>query len=115
LCIAGPGCLEAGRDILITDQRHSYGVSDRAIVDTADSLIAIKKLVYDDKALPMEELLDAKAHPERHRDLAVRTGDSSAYFVMLSPEIHKGAIPKGWTVDGREVQKIPRREHKDVR
>ena len=61
----------------------------------------------------MEELLDAKVHPERHWDLAVRIGDSSAYFVMLSPEIHKGAILKGWATAGGA--KIPRREHKDAR
>lgn len=58
-CIVGPGCMEKGQDILITDADHSYGISDRAIVDTADSLIAIKKLVFDDKQLTMDELLDA--------------------------------------------------------
>ncbi|MCR4394634.1 MAG: hypothetical protein NUV31_09725, partial [Dehalococcoidales bacterium] len=58
-CIAGPGCLEKGQDILITDSNHSYGISDRAIVDTADSLIAIKKLVFDEKKLTMHELLEA--------------------------------------------------------
>lgn len=58
-CIAGPGCLEKGQDILITDSNHSYGISDRAIVDTADSLIAIKKLVFDEKKLTMNELLEA--------------------------------------------------------
>jgi pyruvate-formate lyase len=55
--ITGPNCMEKGQDILITDSDHSYGISDRAIVDTADSLIAIKKLVYDDNQLTMDELL----------------------------------------------------------
>jgi len=58
-CIVGPGCLEKGQDILITDANHSYGISDRAIVDTADSLIAIKKLVFEERKLTMDELLDA--------------------------------------------------------
>jgi pyruvate-formate lyase len=58
-CIAGPNCMEKGQDILITDADHSYGISDRAIVDTADSLTAIKKLVYDEKKLTMNELLKA--------------------------------------------------------
>jgi pyruvate-formate lyase len=58
-CIAGPGCLERGRDILITDERHSYGISDRAIVDTADCLTALKKLVYDDQVLTMDEMIAA--------------------------------------------------------
>jgi len=58
-CITGPRCMEKGQDILITDSDHSYGISDRAIVDTADSLIAIKKLVFEEKKLTMDELLNA--------------------------------------------------------
>jgi len=58
-CITGPGCMEKGQDILITDSDHSYGISDRAIVDTADSLTAIKKLVFDEQKLTMDELLKA--------------------------------------------------------
>jgi pyruvate formate-lyase/glycerol dehydratase family glycyl radical enzyme len=58
-CVAGPNCMENGQDILITDADHSYGISDRAIVDTADSLTAIKKLIFDDKKLAMDELLKA--------------------------------------------------------
>ncbi len=58
-CITGPGYMEKGQDILITDADHSYGISDRAIVDTADSLTAIKKLVFDEKKLTMDELINA--------------------------------------------------------
>jgi pyruvate-formate lyase len=58
-CITGPGCLEKGQDILITDSDHSYGISDRAIVDTADSLTAVKKLVFEEKKLTMDELMKA--------------------------------------------------------
>jgi pyruvate formate-lyase/glycerol dehydratase family glycyl radical enzyme len=58
-CITGPGCMEKGQDILITDSGHSYGISDRAIVDTADSLTAIKNLVFDEKKLTMDELMKA--------------------------------------------------------
>ncbi len=58
-CVTGPGCMKKGQDILITDSDHSYGISDRAIVDTADSLTAIKKLVFNEKKLTMDELLNA--------------------------------------------------------
>ncbi|NLL52449.1 MAG: hypothetical protein GX248_07095 [Peptococcaceae bacterium] len=58
-CIVGPECMEKGQDIMITDETHSYGISDRAIVDTADSLLAIKKLVFDENKLTMSELLEA--------------------------------------------------------
>ncbi len=58
-CITGPGSMEKGQDLLITDADHSYGISDRAIVDAADTLTAIKKLVFDEKKLTMTELMDA--------------------------------------------------------
>jgi formate C-acetyltransferase len=52
--------LELGRDVLDPHPDYSlYGVSDRAIIDAADSLTAIKKLVFEDKTLTMEQLLTA--------------------------------------------------------
>jgi formate C-acetyltransferase len=42
--------------------------------------------------LDAKELLDAKAHPEKHQDLLVRVGGFSAYFVQLSPEIQDDVI-----------------------
>ncbi len=35
-----------------------FGISDRAIVDVADSLMAVKKLVFEEKKLTLAELLD---------------------------------------------------------
>lgn len=58
-CIAGPNSIKKGQDLIITDADHSYGISDRAIVDTADSLTAIKNLVFDEKKLTMDELLNS--------------------------------------------------------
>jgi formate C-acetyltransferase len=58
-CITAPGNLEKGQDLMITDTNHSYGISDRGLVDTADSLTAIKNLVFDEKKLTMAELLKA--------------------------------------------------------
>ena len=55
-----PSCMDYGEDTLIPDPRRTQcGLTDRAIIDAADSLFAIKKLVYDDKKLTMAELLDA--------------------------------------------------------
>jgi formate C-acetyltransferase len=39
-----------------------------------------------------DELLDAKVHPEEHKDLIVRVGGFSAYFVQLSPQIQDDVI-----------------------
>jgi pyruvate formate-lyase/glycerol dehydratase family glycyl radical enzyme len=53
-------CMDLGQDLLVPDpQSCMFGISDRAIIDVADSLIAVKKLVFDDKKLTMEELLKA--------------------------------------------------------
>jgi pyruvate formate-lyase/glycerol dehydratase family glycyl radical enzyme len=53
-------CMDIGQDLLIPDPESSmFGISDRAIIDVADSLIAVKKLVFEDKKLMMAELLAA--------------------------------------------------------
>jgi len=54
------GCMDTGQDLLIPDPEKSmFGISDRAIIDVADSLMAVKRLVYDEKKLTMDELLAA--------------------------------------------------------
>ena len=51
-------CMDLGRDLLLPDPDSCmFGISDRAIIDVADSLIAIKKLVFDEKKLSMDELI----------------------------------------------------------
>jgi pyruvate formate-lyase/glycerol dehydratase family glycyl radical enzyme len=53
-------CMDSGQDLLIPDPDYSmFGISDRAIIDVADSLMAVKKLVFDEKKLSMNELLNA--------------------------------------------------------
>ena len=53
-------CMDIGQDLLIPDPDYSmFGISDRAIIDVADSLMALKKLVFDEKKLTMSELLNA--------------------------------------------------------
>ncbi|MFC2006253.1 pyruvate formate lyase family protein [Chloroflexota bacterium] len=59
------GCIENGYDIMMGGQMANpaehpvWDVIDRGHVSAADSLMAIKKLVYDDKNLAMGELLEA--------------------------------------------------------
>ena len=51
--------MEIGQDVMIPHPDYSlYGISDRAIIDVADSLIAIDNLVFTQKQLTMTELLD---------------------------------------------------------
>jgi formate C-acetyltransferase len=52
--------MELGQDLLIPHPDFSmYGVSDRAIIDVADSLLAIRNLVYEEGILTWDELLGA--------------------------------------------------------
>ncbi len=59
------GCLENGYDIMMGGQMANpadhpvWDVIDRGHVPAADSLTAIKKLVFDDRKLTMDELLAA--------------------------------------------------------
>jgi pyruvate-formate lyase len=55
-------CMDLGQDLLVPDPDSCmFGISDRAIIDVADSLIAVKKLVFDEKKLTMDELLKVLA------------------------------------------------------
>ena len=52
--------MELGQDLCFPHPDYSmFGISDRAIIDVADSLTAIRHLVYEDKVLTMDELMDA--------------------------------------------------------
>jgi pyruvate formate-lyase/glycerol dehydratase family glycyl radical enzyme len=51
--------MDDGQDLLIPHPDYSmFGISDRAIIDVADSLMTIKKLVFKEKKLTMDELLN---------------------------------------------------------
>ena len=52
--------MDLGQDLTKAHPDYSmFGISDRAIIDVADSFTAVKHLVYDDKVLTMDELMDA--------------------------------------------------------
>jgi pyruvate formate-lyase/glycerol dehydratase family glycyl radical enzyme len=54
------GCLASGKDVAAGGARHNYlTVEGVALATVADSLAAIKKLVYDDGAVSMGELVQA--------------------------------------------------------
>lgn len=58
--VIAEGCMEYGEDLMTTNPAyHTFILSDRGIVDTADSLFAVKKLVFDEKKLTMDDLMNA--------------------------------------------------------
>ena len=52
-------CMDEGYDTMVPHLLSEYGITDRAIIDVADSLVAIKKLVFDDKTFTMDEMMEA--------------------------------------------------------
>lgn len=52
---------------------------------------------YTVTVVSQEELLDAKIHPELHRDLIVRVGGYSEYFVNLEPGLQDNVISRNYT------------------
>lgn len=52
-------CMDNGHDTMVPDVMSQYGITDRAIIDAADALYGLKKLVFDDKKLTMDEMMDA--------------------------------------------------------
>jgi pyruvate-formate lyase len=76
----------------------------KSLLSTAEGikkLLALIKTYFDHYAyqiqvniLNPEELIEAKKHPERYRDLVVRVAGYSAYFVELSPEVQDEIIAR---------------------
>lgn len=55
------GCIESGKDTMNSGAIYNCGpgLETTGIADLADSLMAIKKFVYDDKVITMDELIHA--------------------------------------------------------
>lgn len=77
-------CLARGRNMHDGGARyHDYGSSMVAVPNTADSLMAIKKAVFEDKICTAQELIDAmKANFEGHEALQKR--------LLLIPKFGQG-------------------------
>ncbi|UCD85536.1 MAG: pyruvate formate lyase family protein, partial [Deltaproteobacteria bacterium] len=60
LSVLVDGCAESGKDVTAGGPLHSYiTVEGMALATAADSLTAVKKLVFDDRRIGMEELIEA--------------------------------------------------------
>jgi pyruvate formate-lyase/glycerol dehydratase family glycyl radical enzyme len=92
-CVA-PGCMEKGRDVLCTDaDNHLITVSDRALVDTADSLTAIKQLVFDLNKLTMRELMEAL-----DSDFEGSRGEEIRQWCLAAPKFGNDIDMADWMV-----------------
>ena len=74
-------CMDKGRDTMMPTPFCEYGITDRAVIDVADSMIAVKKLVFDEKKLTMDELLDAL-----DSDFAGKRGEEIRTMCLNAPK-----------------------------
>jgi formate C-acetyltransferase len=92
------GCLESGADSAAGGARFNFlTVEGVALATAADSLAAVKKLVYEEGQVPMGELLEAlKANLEGHESLrqtllnkAPKYGNDDAYADEIAREVSR--------------------------
>lgn len=88
VCNGGPITLEISDSVF----RHPEGVRKVALLVRAFAQLGCQQLQLN--SLNAETLLDAKAHPERHRDLIVRVWGWSGYFCELAPEYQDHVIAR---------------------
>jgi pyruvate formate-lyase/glycerol dehydratase family glycyl radical enzyme len=90
------GCADSGRDITAGGAVHNYiTVEGIALATAVDSLAAVKKLVYEDKTVSMDELLVAvRADFEEHEALrqtlinkAPKFGNDDPYVDDIAREV----------------------------
>lgn len=67
-----------------------------AFIALAKAYFAAGGQQYTVTVVSPEELLDAKAHPENHRDLIVRVGGYSDYFVNLEEALQDNVVERSF-------------------
>ncbi len=90
-----PGCMEKGKDsVCMDDPEHLVTfVQDRAIIDAADSLTAVKKLVFDNKKFSMAELLETL-----DSDFAGKRGEEIMQMCLDAPKFGNDIDEADWMV-----------------
>ena len=88
VCNGGPITLE------LSDSVFADGESIRKVALLVRTFARLGCQQLQLNALNAERLLDAKAHPEKHRDLIVRVWGWSGYFCELAPEYQDHVISR---------------------
>ncbi len=98
-------CLEKGKDLYAGGAKYNFGpgVLFTGVADVINSLATIKYLVFDEKRLSMDELLDALAS-----DFAGSKGEEIRQMCLRTPKYGNGD-PYVDSI-GREIMKWPGQE-----
>lgn len=89
LSVLVDGCAESGRDITAGGARYNYiTVEGIALATAVDSLAAVKRLVYEERRLTMDDLLAAlRANFEGHEELRQTLAHKAPKFGNDDPEV----------------------------
>jgi formate C-acetyltransferase len=89
LSVLVDGCAESGHDVTAGGAHHNYiTVEGIALATAVDSLAAVKRLVYDDHKVDMDELLVAlRANFEGHEELRQTLVHKAPKFGTDDPEV----------------------------
>lgn len=72
-------------DIAVNSNEFEGGAGVIRLKDLIESFCELGGQVMTITSTNVEDLKDAKVHPERHKDLRVRMGGLSAYFIAMAP------------------------------
>lgn len=101
LSVLVDGCAESGRDVTAGGARHNYiTVEGIALATVVDSLAAIKRLVYDNRRLSMDQLLVAlRANFDGYEEVRQTLIHKAPKFGTDDPEVDDLAreISQFWT------------------
>ena len=87
-----PQHLALGISVLnLTLTKDAVGKALRPLVESYFAMGGIQVQVTSTSP---EELLDAYHHPEKHKDLVVRVGGYSDYFINLTPALRKAVVER---------------------
>ena len=81
--------LKLRRDLMTEEKQSIVAALIRSYLSRGGQQLQIS-------AVDLGELEDAVKHPEAHRDLLVRVGGYSDWFVRLTPEIQREVISRSF-------------------
>ncbi|MBI2858895.1 MAG: hypothetical protein HYX90_07435 [Chloroflexi bacterium] len=109
--VLAPGCMEKGQDYLAGGLwgYRTWDWKDRGHVDSGDSLMAIKKLVFEDKKLTMAELVDAL-----DSNFAGSKGESIRQMCLAAPKYGNGdPVPDNMVRESGKMMAEAIHQHKN--
>lgn len=81
-------------DIAVNSNEFADEVGVQRLKDLIDSFCELGGQILTITSTNVEDLRDAQVHPEKHRDLRIRMGGLSAYFIAMAPAQQENIIKR---------------------